>query len=67
LPGESRELSRSLAAQGFALLGTLVGAFTIAIGVGPRTVPDIVYHVVLLIVLGWGLTVTVRAREEAPR
>src|SRR5438876_11425640 len=27
-----------LAAQTFALLGTLVGLFTIAIGVGPRTV-----------------------------
>ena len=58
--------SGGLAAQGFALLGTLVGAFTIAVGVGPRTAPDIVYHVVLLIVLGWGLAVTVRAREEAP-
>jgi hypothetical protein len=27
-----------LSAQGFALLGTLVGIFTIVIGVGPRTV-----------------------------
>ena len=27
--------------QGFALLGTLVGLATIAIGVGPRTAPDI--------------------------
>jgi hypothetical protein len=49
-----------LAVQGFALLGTLVGAFTIAIGVGPRTVPDIVYHVGLLVVLSWGLVVTAR-------
>src|SRR5207244_12772738 len=32
-----------LAAQTFALLGTLGGLFTIAIGVGPRTVPDIAY------------------------
>jgi hypothetical protein len=29
-----------LAAQGFALVGTLVGIFTIAVGVGPRTAPD---------------------------
>jgi hypothetical protein len=33
----------------------LVGAFTIAIGVGPRTVPDIVFHVVMIGVLVWGL------------
>jgi hypothetical protein len=33
-----------VAAQAFALLGVLVGLFTIAIGVGPRTVPDIAYH-----------------------
>jgi hypothetical protein len=47
-----------LAVQGFALFGTLVGAFTIAIGIGPRTVADIVYHVGLLAVLSWGLVVT---------
>jgi hypothetical protein len=51
-----------LVAQGFALLGTLVGLFTVAIGVGPRTVPDIVYHIGILVVLIWGLAVTVRAR-----
>jgi hypothetical protein len=56
-----------LAVQGFALLGTLVGAFTIAIGIGPRTGPDIVYHVGLLIVLGWGLAVTARTGVEAGR
>jgi hypothetical protein len=50
-----------LAAQGFALLGTLVGIFTIAIGVGPRTVPDVVYHAVIVVVLVWGLIVTARA------
>jgi hypothetical protein len=49
-----------LAVQGFALLGTLVGAFTIAIGIGPRTLPDIVYHVALLVLLSWGLVVTAR-------
>ncbi len=36
-----------LAAQAFALLGTLVSVFTIAIGVGPRTGPDIAYHVAI--------------------
>jgi hypothetical protein len=49
-----------IAAQGFALLGTLVGLFTIAIGVGPRTVPDLVYHAAILTVLVWGLIVTAR-------
>ena len=44
-----------IAAQSFALLGTLIGAFTIIVGVGPRTMPDIVYHVCLLALLGWGV------------
>lgn len=60
-PGSTREIG--LAAQGFALLGTLVGIFTIAIGVGPRTTPDIVYHIGILVVLGSGLVVAVRARQ----
>jgi len=50
-----------LAAQGFALLGTLVGLFTIIIGVGPRTVPDVVYHIAVLIVLAAGLRVAGQA------
>jgi apolipoprotein N-acyltransferase len=49
-----------MSAQGFALLGTLVGIFMIAIGVGPRTVPDITYHIVIVVVLAYGLVVTVR-------
>lgn len=44
-----------IAVQGFALLGTLVGLFTIAVGVGPRTLPDVVYHIGILTVLGLGL------------
>jgi hypothetical protein len=50
-----------LAAQGFALLGTMVGIFTIAVGVGPRTVPDVVYHLSIVAVLVWGLIVAKRA------
>jgi hypothetical protein len=49
-----------LATQTFALLGTLVGIFTITIGVGPRTAPDIVYHIVIVPVLVSGLIVTRR-------
>ena len=55
-----------LVAQAFALLGTLVGIFTIIIGVGPRTVPDVVYHVVIVIVLATGIAVSRRARSGRP-
>jgi hypothetical protein len=58
-PARTRPIA--LAAQAFALLGTLVGAFTIAIGVGPRTVPDIAYHLAILVALAWGLVVARRA------
>src|SRR5438132_56663 len=51
----------ALVAQTIALLGTLVGAFTIAIGIGPRTPPDIVFHVTILAVLAGGLVVSARA------
>lgn len=53
-----------LLAQGFALLGTLVGIFTIIVGVGPQTVPDVVYHIAIVIVLVFGLGVATRARVE---
>jgi len=54
-----------LAVQAFALLGTLVGVSTIAIGVGPRTVPDVAYHLTILVVLAWGLAVAARAPGQA--
>lgn len=56
-----------LAAQAFALVGTLVGIVTIAIGVGPRTVPDIAYHIGIVIVLVSGLVVAARARFDTVR
>jgi hypothetical protein len=68
-PGAMRRIG--LIAQGFALLGTLVGIFTIIIGVGPRTPPDIVYHIGIVLVLVWGLWVAAQSRGElgsaAPR
>ena len=64
-PGRSIRLI-GLTAQGFALMGTLVGVFTIAIGVGPRTVPDIAYYVLIVIVLISGLVVAARAPKGAP-
>jgi hypothetical protein len=51
-----------LAAQGFALFWTLVGILTIAIGIGPRTAIDVVYHVAIVVVLLWGMVVARRAR-----
>jgi hypothetical protein len=51
-----------LSAQGFALLGTLVGIFTMAIGIGPRSVLDVVYHVAIVAVLASGLVVALRGR-----
>jgi hypothetical protein len=58
-------IAAGLAAQGFALLGTSVGIVMIAIGVGPRTLPDIVYHVAIVLVLVFGLVVTARASSRA--
>ncbi len=54
-------------AQAFALLGTLVGLFTIAIGVGPRTAPDLVFHAGIVVVLIAGLVQLRRRRAGAPR
>jgi hypothetical protein len=45
----------ALWAQGFALVATLVGVLTIVLGVGPRTVPDVIYHVAIVGVLTHGL------------
>lgn len=64
-PAQTRLIG--LVAQAFALLGTLVGAVTIAIGVGPRTAPDIVYHGAILAVLTWGLVVAARAPADMPQ
>jgi hypothetical protein len=65
LPASTRSVG--IAAQGFGLLGTLVGAFTIAIGVGPRTVPDVVYHAAILLALACGLVVAARAPADTAR
>ena len=50
-----------LAVQAFAFIGTLIGAFTVAIGIGPCTAPDIVYHIGLAGLLACGLFVSWRA------
>lgn len=42
-------------AQALAMFGTLVGLFTVAVGVGPRTVPDIAFHTGILVLLAVGI------------
>jgi len=64
-PGASR--AAGLWAQGFALVGTLVGLFTIVIGVGPRTAPDLVFHAAILALLGAGLARLWRRPGAVPR
>jgi hypothetical protein len=53
-------LKAAVGAQAFAILGVCVGLFTIAVGVGPRTVLDVVYHVGVLAALVGGLRVSIR-------
>ena len=48
------------AAQSFGTLGVLVGLFTIALGIGPRTILDLSLDVVLLLALIAGLARTKR-------
>lgn len=50
----------AIAAQAFAIFGVLVGLFTIAIGVGPRTVLDLTLHASMLVALIAGLAITLR-------
>jgi hypothetical protein len=42
--GPARRGVKCLAAQGFALLETFVGIFTIILGIGPRTMLDAGLH-----------------------
>ena len=64
-PGAIRGIG--LAAQGFGLAGTIVGLFTILIGIGPRTVPDLVIHAAMLAELVLGLIVAYRGRVKTLR
>jgi hypothetical protein len=52
----------ALAAQGFALLGTLVG-FTLVITVGPTRAFDVTVHGIMLVLLVTGLAVTYRSPQ----
>jgi hypothetical protein len=56
----------AIAAQIFGVVGVLVGLFTIAIGVGPRTAFDLVLHGLMLVALVTGLVVTARRAAGPP-
>ncbi|AXA38752.1 hypothetical protein [Rhizobium leguminosarum] len=56
----------AISAQSFALLGTLVGAFTIAVGVGPQTTLDYITHAVMILLLVTGLAWLARNRNASP-
>jgi hypothetical protein len=58
-PGSSRLIG--LAAQGFGLAGTLIGVFSMVRGFGPRSTPDLIFHLGMLAVLGFGLIIAYRA------
>jgi predicted membrane-bound spermidine synthase len=50
---------------GVVPFGRLVGGFTIAVGVGPRTVRDVVYHAVILALVAWRLVFAARSPRNA--
>ena len=58
--------SDALATQGIALLGTLIGIFSIFAGKGPSTGADIVYQLVVVALLVWGLGLANRMHGEPP-
>jgi len=63
LPPWSRRAAT--AAQSFATLGVLVGLFTFALGIGPRTILDLTLNGILLLILIAGLALTrTSARHE---
>jgi hypothetical protein len=55
----------ALAACAFAILGTLVGITSITFGPGPRSVPDLTYHALILTALT--VTTTLLARPRSRR
>ena len=67
LVGLDAVLLTLLVVQAFALLGTLVGGFTIAIGVGPQTTADIAFHLFLIALLLAGFVVLYKGAKKRRR
>ena len=55
----------AIAAQSFGILGVLLGLFTFALGIGPRTILDLSLNVILLLTLIAGLALTKRRAGHA--
>lgn len=53
-----------LAATALALVGACIGLFVALRGIGPNTVPDLVYHVALIALLVTGVVVAWRVPSE---
>jgi hypothetical protein len=58
-PQRTRTLA--IGALAFGLLGTSIGLVTIIIGIGPRTLPDLILHGAMILLLVTGLITAVRA------
>jgi hypothetical protein len=54
----------ALAVQAFALLGDSIGTYLAVIGVGASTIPDIVFHVGMLVFLVIGIAVVWNERTD---
>lgn len=53
--------------QGFAFFGTLIGLFTIVVGLGPQSTLDVVYHLAMIAVLLWGLIAFIKTPGYSDR
>lgn len=65
IPDRARTVA--LVVQGFALIGTLFGMYTVVAGFGPQSTLDLLFHVALLAVIVGGLIVAARAPTAAAR
>ena len=54
-------------AQGFGLLGSLVGLFLVTRGVAPGTVPDLAFHLAVVATLAVGVVAALRAEQGQAR
>ena len=57
----------ALLTQAFALVCASIGLYLAVIGVGPNSIPDLVFHVAIVALLIWGLIVAWGARSRGER
>ena len=53
-------------AQGFGLAGSLIGTYLAFRGLGPSTVPDLIFHVAVVVTLATGLAAAIRGPGGGP-